>query len=268
MQGFSHSKNGSKKSMPDSYELTGKIHSNWKSLYIKPIQILQLHLTSSTELNGPRHCSRHQNFRRSSRTLMDLRASRSSHLLAPSRMLVSITASTCALASSSRWFRHLFQAWKAPSLRVCLRNRMATVCSSLAVRYLHLHRLVSALLAEHAYAQLRCPAGGLRGFTSVRVTSSYLRVLTRKAGSLRWEGWVSCDTRGLGGRESLAICLRYPHVAPRGFPLNLSLYLFNSMAATWDATKQLSCKPCLHTLKEHAFACCMPPARLTQTCKS
>ena len=69
-------------------------------------------------------------------TLMDLRASRSSHLLAPSRMLVSMTASTCARASSSRWFRHLFQAWKAPSLRVCLRSRIATVCSNLAVRYL------------------------------------------------------------------------------------------------------------------------------------
>lgn len=69
-------------------------------------------------------------------TLMDLRASRSSHLFAPSRMLVSITASTCARASSSRWFKHLFQAWKAPSLRVCLRSRIATVCSSLAVRYL------------------------------------------------------------------------------------------------------------------------------------
>jgi len=73
----------------------------------------------------------------------------------------------------------------------------------------------------------------------VRVTSSYLRVLTRKAGSLRWEGWVSCDTRGLGGRESLAICLRYPQVAPRGCPLNFSLYLFNSMAATWVGMKQL-----------------------------
>ncbi|KAA6424558.1 MAG: hypothetical protein FRX49_05768 [Trebouxia sp. A1-2] len=110
-----------------------------------------------------------------------------------------MTASTCALASSSRWFRHLFQAWKAPSLRVCLRNRMATVCSSLAVRYLHLHRLLC-----------------LRGLTRVRVTSSYLRVLTRKAGSLRWEGWVSCDTSGLGGKESLAICLSALGLCPWG----------------------------------------------------
>ena len=60
----------------------------------------------------------------------------------------------------------------------------------------------------------------------------YLRVLTRNAGSLRWEGCVSCDTKGLGGKESRAICLKYPQVAPRGFPLNLSLYLFSSMAAT------------------------------------
>ena len=49
MQEFSHSKNGSKKSMPDSYELTEKIHSNWKSLYVKHTQTLHLHVTSSTE---------------------------------------------------------------------------------------------------------------------------------------------------------------------------------------------------------------------------
>lgn len=71
-------------------------------------------------------------------TLRDLRASKSSHLLAPSRILTSMTASMWALASSSRWFRHLFQAWKAPSLRVCFLSLMATVCSSRATRYLRI----------------------------------------------------------------------------------------------------------------------------------
>ena len=69
-------------------------------------------------------------------TLRDFLLFASGHALHPSRMLVNITLSTWARARASRWFKHLFQAWKAPRRGVCLRRRWATVRSSRAVRYL------------------------------------------------------------------------------------------------------------------------------------
>ena len=77
-------------------------------------------------------------------TLRERRLSASGHLEMAARKLSSIRLSMWARARASRWLRHRFQAWKAPILAVCFRNRRATVCNSLAVRYLEVGAQMSS----------------------------------------------------------------------------------------------------------------------------
>ena len=111
-------------------------------------------------------------------TFRERRESASGHFATAARKVSSIRLSMWARASASRWFRHLFQAWKAPWRPVCFRRRRATVCSSFAVRYLHGRARTSAFKppALLTFAVQLCQDIGMGGGSSdsLRCTESHL----------------------------------------------------------------------------------------------